>query len=64
VFWRWFGPTIRAAEHLDDEGRDALHTDLQQVFERYNRATDGTAVVENTYLLSAGCGGRRGRARR
>jgi ubiquinone/menaquinone biosynthesis C-methylase UbiE len=52
VFWRWFGPTISAAERLDDEGRDALRTDLQQVFERYNRATDGTAVVENTYLLS------------
>lgn len=52
VFWRWFGPTISAAERLGDDGRHALRTDLQQVFDRYNRATDGTAVVENTYLLS------------
>jgi SAM-dependent methyltransferase len=52
VFWRWFGPTISAAERLDAYGRGALRTDLQQDFERYNRATDGTAVVENTYLLS------------
>ncbi|MBS3939834.1 MAG: methyltransferase domain-containing protein [Actinobacteria bacterium] len=52
VFWRWFGPTISAAERLDDDGRRALRADLQQVFERYDRAADGTAVVENTYLLS------------
>jgi ubiquinone/menaquinone biosynthesis C-methylase UbiE len=52
VFWRWFGPTISAAQRLDADGRGALRADLQQVFERYNRAPDGTAVVENTYLLS------------
>ena len=52
VFWRWFGPTISAAERLDDEGRSALRSELQQVFERYDRAPDGTAVVEHTYLLS------------
>ncbi len=52
VFWRWFGPTISAAERLDAEGRGALRSELQQVFARYDRATDGTAVVENTYLLS------------
>lgn len=53
VFSRWFGPTIRAAEALDDAGRRILRTDLEEVFQRYNRATDGTAVVENTYLLTA-----------
>jgi len=52
VFWRWFGPTISAAERLDAHGRACLRTDLQQVFQRHNRATDGTAVIENTYLLS------------
>ncbi len=53
VFSGSFGPTIRAAEDLDDDGRRTLRRDLEQVFQRYNRATDGTAVVENTYLLSA-----------
>ena len=52
VFSRWFGPTIRAAEALDDEGRRTLRTDMEEVFQRYNREDDGTAVVENTYLLS------------
>lgn len=52
VFWRWFGPTISAAQRLDDDGRTALRADLQRVFERYNQATDDTAVVENTYLLT------------
>lgn len=52
TFWRWFGPTISAAQRLDDDGRLALRTDLQHVFERYDQATDGTAVVENTYLLT------------
>jgi hypothetical protein len=49
---RWFGPTIRAAEALDDEGRRALRADLEEVFLRYDRSTDDTAVVENTYLLT------------
>ncbi len=53
VFSGSFGPTIRAAEDLDDDGRRTLRRDLEQVFQRYNRATDGTAIVENTYLLSA-----------
>lgn len=52
VFWRWFGPTITAAERLDADGRAALRRELRHVFERYDRSTDGTAVVENTYLLS------------
>jgi SAM-dependent methyltransferase len=52
VFRRWFGPTIRAAEALDDEGRRALWADLEEVFLRYDRSTDDTAVVENTYLLT------------
>ena len=52
VFSGSFGPTIRAAEGLDDDGRRTLRADLEQVFQRYNRATDGTAIVENTYLLS------------
>ncbi|SDJ51195.1 class I SAM-dependent methyltransferase [Natronorubrum texcoconense] len=50
VFSTYFGPTIRALETLDADERERLRNDLGDVFERYNRATDGTAIVENQYL--------------
>jgi ubiquinone/menaquinone biosynthesis C-methylase UbiE len=50
VFKRWFGPTIRATEKLDQYEQQSLFRDLQEVFSRYNRGTDGTAIVENTYM--------------
>lgn len=49
VFLTHFGPAIRASEA--DSG-ESLRGELSEVFSRYNRATDGTAVVENTYLLT------------
>ena len=49
LFLTYFGPAIRASEKGDAQ---ALRADLKSVCERYNRATDGTAVIENTYLLS------------
>ena len=49
VFMRSFGPAIRAAEASSPE---AVRDDLRAVFERYDRADDGTAVIENTYLLT------------
>ncbi len=52
VFLNYFGPAIRASEGLDPETRDALEGELREVFERYNRATDGTAKVENRYRLT------------
>jgi SAM-dependent methyltransferase len=52
VFSSHFGPTIRAAEAAGADGEQRLREDLEAVFARYNRATDGTAVVENTYLLT------------
>lgn len=49
VFLRYFGPAVRASAG----GRtDSLRADLEAVFGRYNRATDGTAMIENTYLLT------------
>ncbi len=50
MFLTYFGPTIRAAEAAS---REEVAEDLKTVFNRYNRATDGTAVIENTYLLTA-----------
>jgi SAM-dependent methyltransferase len=47
VFTTYFGPAIRASEK---GGRESLRKDLTAVFDRYNRATDGTAVIENTFL--------------
>ena len=52
VFSSHFGPTIRAAEAAGTDGQQRLREDLKAVFARYNQATDGTAVVENTYLLT------------
>ena len=49
VFLTFFGPAVRASETGD---MDTLRDDLKAVFSRYNRATDGTAVIENTYLLT------------
>ena len=52
VFLNYFGPVIRASEASDEKTRDRFRSDLNAVFSRYNRATDGTAVVENQYLLT------------
>ena len=50
VFASWFGPTLTTLERVGPEQRDDLLADLAAVFDRYNRATDGSAMVENTYL--------------
>lgn len=52
VFLSYFGPSIRASGGSDEEAHERLRSDLHAVFSRYNRATDGTAVVENRYLLT------------
>ncbi len=39
-------------EAVDPHAGERVREDLRAVFDRYNRATDGTAVVENTYLLT------------
>jgi SAM-dependent methyltransferase len=50
LFATYFGPTIRALNVVGPEGAEALRRDIAAVFERYNRAGDGTAVVETEYL--------------
>lgn len=50
VFSAYFGPTLRALALLDEDMQVRFRDDLEAVFARYNRATDGTAVIENTYL--------------
>lgn len=50
VFTTYFGPTLRTLGQLDDDTRQRFLDDLQAVFTRHNRAADGTAIIENTYL--------------
>ncbi|WP_440770315.1 class I SAM-dependent methyltransferase [Natronorubrum sp. DTA28] len=50
VFSTYFGPTIRALETINPDDQENLLDDLGTVMSRYNRATDGTAIVENQYL--------------
>ena len=50
VFSTYFGPTLRALALLDADTQQQFRHDLETVFTRHNRATDGTAMIENTYL--------------
>lgn len=50
VFTTWFGPTLRALGILDEDKGQQFREELEAVFTRYNRATDETAIIENTYL--------------
>ena len=50
VFKTWFGPTLNALEKIDADQHEHLLNDLKEVFERYNKASDGTAIVENSYF--------------
>lgn len=50
VFTTYFGPTLRILGLLDEDTQQQFRNDLEAVFIRHNRATDGTAIIENTYL--------------
>jgi SAM-dependent methyltransferase len=50
LFQNYFGPTIRALNAVGEEGAEALRRDLAAVFEKYNRADDGTVAMETEYL--------------
>jgi SAM-dependent methyltransferase len=50
LFRRYFGPTSKAFSTVEPERHQALRNDLASVFERYNRAGDGTAAVETEFL--------------
>jgi SAM-dependent methyltransferase len=50
-FWRaWYGPTQRAFAALNDQGQKALRHDLENLWSKHNRATDGTTHVESEYM--------------
>lgn len=50
-FRRWYGPTLKAFEALDDEGRTALARDLTDLVRDWDRNRDGGAIaIPATYL--------------
>lgn len=49
-FRKFFGPTQKAFESLDQQGQDALRKDLEDLWTEYNHANDGTTQVESEYL--------------
>lgn len=50
TFARWFGPTARTLQALDEAGRKALLDDLAALIGRYNVARDGTVAMKQRYL--------------
>jgi len=50
-YWRrYYGPTLKAFEAVGEAGRDGLEADLIDLIARFNRADDGTMIVESEYL--------------
>ena len=46
----YYGPTNKAYNSLDEEGKTAFRRDLEQHWTTHNRATDGTTDVPSEYL--------------
>jgi SAM-dependent methyltransferase len=49
-FRKYFGPTQKQFEMLDENGQAALRSDLAALWKEHNQATDGTTRVESEYL--------------
>lgn len=49
-FRSYYGPTNRAFANLDEEKQAALRKDLTELWERHNRAIDGTTFINSEYL--------------
>ena len=49
-FRKYFGPTQKQFEMLDEAGQAALRADLEALWKENNQATDGSTQVESEYL--------------
>jgi 2-polyprenyl-3-methyl-5-hydroxy-6-metoxy-1,4-benzoquinol methylase len=49
-FRKYFGPTQKSFESLDDAAQDALRKDLVELWTEHNHANDGTTAVTSEYL--------------
>jgi ubiquinone/menaquinone biosynthesis C-methylase UbiE len=52
VFRRYYGPTHKAFESLDEANQAALEADILQLLHTHNRSKDGDCVVPAEYLES------------
>ena len=52
LFLRYYGPTNKAAERLNEDGRRGLRTDMIALAETFNQADDGTFVGDWEYLVA------------
>jgi ubiquinone/menaquinone biosynthesis C-methylase UbiE len=50
VFRTYYGPVLKAFAALEPAQRTAFEAELRQLIARFNRAHDGTAVIESEYL--------------
>ncbi len=53
-FVAYYGPTLKASESLDDDGKASFRDDLAALGARSNRAVDGTLVCDWDYLVAVG----------
>ena len=51
-FRRWYGPTLKAFEALDEDGRTALAADLADLARRWDRRGGGSIALPSAYLES------------
>lgn len=49
-FLTHYGPTLKAAQRLDEDGASAFHADLEELAATESRATDGTVVCDWEYV--------------
>ena len=49
-FRTYFGPALKTFEMLPEDKQAALRRDMEEVFARYNQATDGMTIIAAEYL--------------
>jgi SAM-dependent methyltransferase len=49
-FRKYFGPTQKSFESLDDAAQDAMRKELVELWTEHNHASDGTTAVTSEYL--------------
>jgi hypothetical protein len=51
-FRSWYGPTVKAFEALNEDGRAALAADLAELARQWDRNHGGSIAIPATYLES------------
>jgi len=49
-FRTYYGPMLKVFAAPDENGKEALASDLRELANRYNRSGDGTMIVSSEYL--------------